>query len=194
MKNRASNIAFLLFGAALGGVCAWLYTARKYERIANEEIASVKDAFKKELQRSAPQKEIDERSIREKALEKPDLEEYAARLGREGYVGIDLSHNEKTETSDSNSGAESSKKIYVIPPEDYGESDGYQQISLTYYQDDVLADELGEPIPDAERLVGEDFASHFGEYEDDAVYIRNEELKTEYEILREYRDFSEEVE
>lgn len=194
MKHKFSNIAILLVGAAIGGACAWVLAARKYEGIANEEIASVKETFKRELQRSASQKEDDDLSIRKKALEKPDLEDYAARIHREGYIGIDPSPDGQKECPDSDGDTASAQKIHVIPPEDYGESDGYRQMSLTYYQDDVLTDELGEPIADAERLVGEDFSSHFGEYEDDAVYIRNDDLKIECEILREYSNFSEESE
>lgn len=43
---------------------------------------------------------------------------------------------------------------------------------------------------DIEDTVGEDFAEHFGEYEDDSVFIRNDRLRCDYEILRDNRSFS----
>ena len=65
------------------------------------------------------------------------------------------------------------------------EHDDYDTISLTYYSDNVLADEDNEIIEDVEGVVGEDSLNHFGEYEDDAVYVRNNARKVGSEkILR----------
>lgn len=84
---------------------------------------------------------------------------------------------------------------YVISPDDYGENDNYTQISLVYYAGDgVLADDEDEVVEDIEDTVGEDFAEHFGEYEDDSVFIRNDRLRCDYEILRDNRSFSDVVE
>ena len=44
-------------------------------------------------------------------------------------------------------------------------------------------DEDDSPIVDIEYLVGEDSLDHFGEYEDDSVFVRNDDLKTDFEIL-----------
>ncbi len=72
-----------------------------------------------------------------------------------------------------------------------GENDNYTQISLVYYAGDgVLADDEDEVVEDIEDTVGEDFAEHFGEYEDDSVFIRNDRLRCDYEILRDNRSFS----
>ena len=80
---------------------------------------------------------------------------------------------------------------YVIAPEKFMEHDDYDTISLTYYSDNVLADEDNEIIEDVEGVVGEDSLNHFGEYEDDAVYVRNDARKVDYEILLDQRKFSE---
>ena len=82
---------------------------------------------------------------------------------------------------------------YVIAPEKFMEHDDYDTISLTYYSDNVLADEDNEMIEDVEGVVGEDSLNHFGEYEDedDAVYVRNDARKVDYEILLDQRKFSE---
>ena len=84
------------------------------------------------------------------------------------------------------------KKPYVIPPEKFGEhEEKYTTASLTYYADGVLTDdEYDEPVDNIEELVG-DFASHFGEYEDDSVFVRNDITKCDYEILRDLRRYSE---
>lgn len=39
-------------------------------------------------------------------------------------------------------------------------------------------------------MVGLDYYTHFGEYEDDSVYIRNDAMKCDFEILADNRKFS----
>ena len=57
-------------------------------------------------------------------------------------------------------------------------------ISLTYYSGNgVLVDDNEEQVDNVEELVGEGSLKHFGEYEDDSVYVRNDERKCDYEIL-----------
>lgn len=46
-------------------------------------------------------------------------------------------------------------------------------------------------ITNVDEIVGEESLDHFGEYEEDTVYVRNEELETDFEILKDdsnYRD------
>ena len=80
---------------------------------------------------------------------------------------------------------------YVISPDDFGEFEDYEMITLTYFSDGVLTDDNKQRLDDAEDIVGKDFAEHFGEYEDDAVYIRNDERKCDYEIIRDLDSYSE---
>ena len=62
-------------------------------------------------------------------------------------------------------------KPYVISPEEFGEYEEYEKISLTYYGDQVLADENDELVEDVEGAVGFESLTHFGEYEDDSVFV-----------------------
>ena len=80
---------------------------------------------------------------------------------------------------------------YVISPDEFGELDDYETISLTYYSDKVLADDMDQVIDDYMVCVGNDFMNHFGEYEDDSVFIRNDARKCDYEILYDLRPYSE---
>ena len=53
---------------------------------------------------------------------------------------------------------------------------------------DLLLDELSGMVKmsyseDPTGIVGDDFKKHFGEYEDDCVYVRNDNLDIDYEIL-----------
>lgn len=85
-------------------------------------------------------------------------------------------------------------KPYIITPEEFSDGD-YNTETLTYWADGVVTDIDDEPLSDdqIEELIGEDSLTHFGEYEDDSVFVRNDRLRTDYEILadtRRYEDFS----
>lgn len=80
---------------------------------------------------------------------------------------------------------------YVITPEEFGENEDYNTVSLTYYADHILTYEDDEIVEDVDGLVGEDSLTHFGEYEDDSVFVRNDVCKTDYEILLDEREFME---
>lgn len=186
--SKATGFVIFVLGAAVGSVVTWQYTRKKYEQIAQEEIDSVKEIFSK--RESAADVEITDPEPHTakigKPEEKPDITEYAARLERDGY------------TNYSNVGAEQKKeeqetmeiKPYVISPEEFGEFEDYERISLSYYADQVLADEDDEKVDDVDNVVGLESLTHFGEFEDDSVFVRNDRLKCDYEILLDQRTYS----
>lgn len=185
--SKMTGFAMFVMGAAVGSAVTWQYTKRKYEQIAQEEIDSVKEVFSKrdpDAEIKIPASDSQPAKV-EKVAEKPDLLEYAARLENEGYVnysrGVDKS--EEQDAMDD--------KPYVISPEEFGEFEEYEKISLTYYADQILADENDELIEDVEDVVGMESLTHFGEYEDDSVFVRNDRLKCDYEILMDQRTYSE---
>lgn len=81
---------------------------------------------------------------------------------------------------------------YMISPDEYGDCEGYSCLSMTYFQgDDVLTDNDNKVVDDPCKYVMEDFADHFGDYEDDAIHVRNDKLKCDIEVLLDVRRFSE---
>ena len=76
---------------------------------------------------------------------------------------------------------------YTISPDDFGEEDGYETETLTYYADGILADDQDNLIESVDKMVGIESLDKFGEYEDDVVYVRNEQYKCDYEILLDLR-------
>lgn len=179
MNSSITFLAAFLSGAAVGAVVAWRYAREKYERIAQEEIDSVKETFARMENERKGDMAVKTVAESGKDSEKPSITEYAAILQRNGYVG-----------GKSNEDKEPVETIYVIPPEEFGEDEDYERISLTYYSDSVLADENEEMLEDVEDAVGFDSLNHFGEYEDDSVYVKNDIRKCYYEILLDERNYS----
>jgi hypothetical protein len=84
---------------------------------------------------------------------------------------------------------------YIIHRNEYFNDDmGFQShATLTYYQgDDVLCDEHDTPIYNVHKIVGELKFGH-GSNDPSIVYIRNEMLKAEYEVVLDSGMFQVEV-
>lgn len=170
MSTRNMDILNKVFifaaGVAIGSAVTWKYLTRVREEEFEEDI----------------EEEEEEELTPAGKLYDGDVVRYSKILKKESY---------KEEEDD-----EDMVKPYVIPPEDFGDPDvDYETKSLVMYADKVLVNEYGAVIEDVDNLVGRDSLNHFGEYEDDSVFVRNEELATDFEILldnRNYKDISEE--
>ena len=187
--NKLISVLMFATGAAIGSVVTWKLVKTKYEQLAQEEIESVKEIFSKREIDDIEDIEYDEYEFEDFQIDdnskvKPDIMEYAAKIQKESYQNY---ANESKEVRPMND-----KKPYVIAPEEYGELDNYQTKSLTYYDDEILTDDdTDEVIKDVDSIVGLESLKTFGEYEDDSVFVRNEKLKTDFEILLDVRKYSE---
>lgn len=197
MTNTLSKILAFAAGAALGSVVTWKLLDEKYKKIAQDEIDSVKEYYR-------GRQDDDEETQDEPVEEAPrftdeDRAEQASIVMREGYVDYASIHapekiilpediDPKNERFDEE--GKTVKGPYVIPPEEFGEVFEYDQYSMTYYADGVLTYEgEDDPIEDVDDLVGEASLHTFGKYEEDAVFVRNDLERAEYEILRDPRNF-----
>lgn len=179
MRNAMGLLIFAA-GAALGSVTTWYLVKEKYAQIAQEEIDSVKEVFSERGRKERVEKATDkiEKDQTKRVEKEMGMREYAAKLSEERY---------STDYADIQPDVE---KPYVISPDEFSELDDYTTISLTFYSDHILADDDDELIDDIEATVGVESLNHFGEYEDDSVFVRNDRLKCDYEILLDQRKYS----
>lgn len=183
--SKASSLFIFITGAALGSAVTWKILKDKYEQIAQDEIDSVKEVFaNKENKKTEEEKVVAEES---EHSDKPDLMDYAAKLRENGYTNY--SNSEVDAANLKKDGDNSVLEPYVISPDEFGENEEFEQISLTYYSDHILTDDNDEIIEDVEDVVGVESLNHFGEFEDDSVFVRNERLKCDYEILLDQQNY-----
>lgn len=197
MNDALSKIIIFASGGAVGVAVCRKYFKAKYERIANEEIESVKETF---LWRNTKEPVGAVHSVEESNTGI----EYHAKLNDLGKEIMERNEERKADrvaakdictkagyADYEDEGDDEMDEPYVIPPEELGES-GYEVESLTYYADGVLENDLGKVFDDAdiEGTVGIESLTHFGEYEDDSVFVRNDKLKTDYEILADVRRYA----
>lgn len=191
MKNLLCFVA----GAAIGSVVTWKLIEKKYKDLADEEIESVKETFKNRKSRITKDevKETVEKVINKFKEPKETVENIVT---SEGYYTEDEEETEEDDESNYTIDVDPGVEVivpYVITPEQFGEYDEYGTKTLTYYADNVLTDEIDSPITSDEMItmIGPDALDHFGEYEDDSVYIRDEMNEMDYEILKSEKMFSE---
>lgn len=189
------NLLYFVTGAAIGSVVTWKLIEKKYKDLADEEIESVIETFKNRKPRITKD-EVKETV--EKVINKwKDPKETVADIVTAERYSIE-NEEEIDEDDESNYTVNVDNDIevvtpYVITPEQFGEYNEYGTKTLTYYADNVLTDEIDNPITSDEMvtMIGPDALDHFGEYEDDSVYIRDETNEMDYEILKSEKMFSE---
>ena len=161
---------FLTFaaGGAAGFFAANKLMKQKYEQLVQDEIDSVKAAFRKD--HPLPEK-------KSKPTEK-ERKEYSQHIAKLGYT------EEKKPSP--------KQEPHVISPDEFGDQDDYDEISLTYYADGTVTDDNDRAMSEdeIEETIGKDSLTHFGEYEDDSVFVRNDRLKADYEILMDQRSYA----
>lgn len=219
MNNR--EVIFLGGGLALGLVSGMLimrgHLKDKYERIAQEEIDSVKQRYRL-LRKEGLENPRDSISI--KGEVESNYHEALNDLGytREGSEDdgmfadsppgvpipprdnskqdqeLDLSDDDEWDWLLSN---RDPSKPYIISVDEYMlENDHFDKETLAYYEeDDTLCDTSDRPIDDPESVVGNDPLLRFGTGSGDKniVYVRNESTSVDYEIIRDERAYTEVV-
>lgn len=200
------NFFTFVTGLVIGSVVTYVIVKDKFEKIAQEEIDSVKEVFGRRVEKETDKKvekiakkEVEKirkeyneydnltknytsysKNKTEESIEDAEYEEVC----ENDEDGVELDEIERASDYD---------RPYIIEPQEFGALDGYSLITLYHYSDNVLADDCDELVEDLDDVVGEDYASHFGEYEDDCVYVRNDRLKADYEICRDLRKYSDVV-
>ena len=183
MNSKITFIIGTIVGAGIGVAGTYSYFKDKYEKLAEEDFNS-RRVFDED-KNDESEEPVTEKTADSRTVDKPSIAEYAARLQKEGYVNYNDMQDKKQEQEIV------ADRPYVIQPSDFGEFDDYEKISLTYTADGVLLDDMNEIVDDIEETVGEDSLEHFGEYEDDSVYVRNDVKKCDYEILLDQRCYKE---
>ena len=174
MNERLTNLIIFAVGTAVGSAVTYTLLKTKFEQMAQDEIEEVRNLYLKKTE------ELNE-SNKETSSESK-VSEYEKALNGLKYMNdIDDKKEEEVMKED---------KPYVISPNEFGELDGYETNSLTYYADGVLTDDTNTVIDNVDEVVGTDSLTRFGEYEDDSVFVRNDRHECDYEILLDNRRFS----
>lgn len=202
-KSIFGVIGFVL-GAAAGSLVTWKLIEKKYMDMADDEIRSVKEMY---LHRDTVKSVVDALTP-EEPEKAPELTDEGKQLVDKlndltaSYVSVDEKPDytvysqakEKHNVFDDAMPEEPEVKHdepYIIDPTEFGEFSEYEQRELTYYKDGVICENDTDMIDPYDILGDIDVSDHFGEYENDRVFVRDDRRQVDYEILRDERTFME---
>lgn len=176
------NIFIFLAGGAVGAAITAKLVEKYYRETANQEIEDVVNYFKNKV------KELEnvEKGFEEEKVEIGETEKQTPKNKMEQIIKSE-NYNSNEEVISTH--IESITGIEIIDPVEYGEEDEFDTKSWMYYADGILTNEFDQIVGSPEEFIG-DALSHFGDIEEDSVYVRNRANNTDYEILRSEKEFN----
>lgn len=191
MNDKLSSVIIFCGGVFIGGFLTWDFFKTKYEKIADEEIASVKETFEHREPRPDKNYKVEEELKGNDSYinVSPGVAERIIQIidsnGYRNYSNTAIETDKKGGTADMEL-----KQPYVITPEQYEDNVDYTKVSLTWYNDEVLEDDWGNVL-DPDDVIGSDALKTFGQYEKDSVFVRDDDEQIDYEVLLDTRSYKE---
>jgi len=210
------SIALVVGGMLIGGGTATLILKKHYQRILEEEIASVKAAYKADTVNLKKQNldlldQVTQPKTTQDEMDKPLSEEDIMKLSvsklisDQGYGGGVIDEDEAPRfrlydrTTDNFNPAEeerSEDEPYVISVAEFqNDEEDYDKITVRYFEDDetLVGEMRKDPLPI--ESAGAVNLTRFGVGSDDPniLYIRNEKLEIDFEVIRDDGSYTESV-
>ena len=176
-------------GAVTGSLVSWYFTKKKYETLAENEIAKMREGYRKK-----------NKELADRARVKPNISEVVNDRITIHQDDVDLAEKEEnliakyaeeSEPTGEENISPNDDVIEFIDDSEFASMNGYEKINLVLYEDDVLANEMSDDIVLVEDTVGQQAIDDFKHYNPEAFYVRNNQLMTEYEITRDHRTYEE---
>lgn len=175
--NKGSVIFAFALGAAAGAIITKKLLKNKYEELVQEEVEAIRALYeKKKDTEEAPKPEKEAKS-------EAEAEEDRSKTAEE-YVEQLKKYNASVRKEDVEL-----QEAHIIDYDDFGTD--YDTATLTYYADGILVEEPSGAIKSIKKTIGEESLTHFDdEGEEEAIYVRNDYLELDFEVLRDYRKYS----
>jgi hypothetical protein len=193
----------LLVGAVCGGAAGCVFMKQKYSQIADEEIASVMARYSQEMDKHSAEQKAETAKKAEEALK--------------SYSSEDEDEDEDEDSEDSNDKSQDTKgrddtasairhaekvmsqkarktpKPYVIEESVFNSANNpHKRGTLYYFLDGAITNDNFKPLSleDIDELVGRESLTYFSD-DTDIVFVRNEALSMDYEIVMQGRNYAE---
>lgn len=191
MKVFKTVMIFML-GVGLGSGATYFLVKEVLEREAEEQIEEVREHYR------AKEQEVDETAKADAHLvSKLDCEKKATVIQYNNFVKKHYAPPVETDAAEEEDPEEVNEDEgwpivptfeypgpYVITEEEFSEDFlHHEKLSLTYYTDDeTLSDDKETIVDDVNGIVGESAIKEL--YKESTVFVRNERIGIDYEIMR----------
>lgn len=220
MKIMIGNLLIFASGILIGGALVDIYykhkaskenaTPKKEEPVeedpfeslakASDRATSSMNELTKSLSGYSSESHEENKKRVDFQLHKPDIDTYLSRYGKDSFLAddddsdgdiIDHSAEEDSEPNEKFFGDPDAEPV-IIRPEEFGRDPSYETMTLLSYTDGLISDDAFELIEDVRGAIG-DAVQHMGEFEEDAIHVRNDRLKIYYEVLRSEKSYQDDI-
>ena len=196
MNDKVKCVISFISGAISGSVVSIIFVKKKWQKEFDDkrnEMISYYEKEKEKVKRELPEKKEEPEKVQ---LDKPEqsekeqgVEESERIIQKFNYAKISTPERTKNESPILND-SEYSKDPYEIDGREFGTQEMYGMVTLYLYDDGELLTEKYELLSDddIENYIGSKMLEKFATKRDadpelDSFYVRNDRLKTDYEIL-----------
>lgn len=190
MNDKVKCIISFISGAVSGSVVSIIFVKKKWQKEFDDkrnEMISYYEKEKEKVKKELPEKE--EKEPPEPKEKEQGVEESERIIQKFNYAKISTPERTINKSPILND-SEYSKDPYEIDGREFGTQEMYGMVTLYLYDDGELLTEKYELLSDddIENYIGSKMLEKFATKRDadpelDSFYVRNDRLKTDYEIL-----------
>lgn len=206
---KYEKLIIFLAGVAVGTSAACFVLKPYLEQQMNEKIESVEMAFKARNTRNDARNVQDIKGT-DKTLKNSDYEASKVILEQKvdhfGYnsikhavldeeTGLDVGDIEDKYAEEESPNDDGKRAPYVIDADEFAANTPYNnQVTMMYFpHQKILVDDITGEFEDIESSVGQINMNLLADGDEDVVYIRNDNLSIDYEVIRSASDYNPET-
>ena len=174
-------------GLAIGAVAGACVIKNKVLADAKEEIEEVREYYRSKAV-EATNEVVEE--VKEVVEEVKEVKEVVQEIKNGSDKRTYVNYNKLASTYKPQEEPTRFDDPFIIDPSEFGEDPEYDTMTLTYFADGVLVDDVDEVIEEPDIVVGLENLKVFEEFGASSIYVRNDIYKTDYEVIRDDWNYS----
>lgn len=163
----AGSVIGFVLGTVVGGLVTYFATKNKIQAKADAEIEEVRDIYEKMTLEHNKEKKKEEEPVKNDKVK--------------------VMHHRILTESEKKDEESKKAKPRIIPMESFVEDEAYDKETLIYYEEDGVLTDQYDHVLDVDMTIGKESLNHFGEEEEDILYVRNDKLMIDYDVVLEHR-------
>lgn len=192
MGDKVVKVLIFATGVVVGSIMTARLIKDKYEKIAESEIADMRDYYNEKRKKLSVLTEDTISKEESSGITDDEKEEYDRQLTNYNKMfvsGEETKNVVEEEEDNEESDDDEDNGITLLHPQEFGTLDDYETAFLEYYTDGYVIDEFGDVVDDPERLLGKEALGAIGKYSEDVIHVRNESEMTDFEVLKIAHDY-----
>ena len=174
-------------GLAVGAVAGACVIKNKVLADAKEEIEEVREYYRSKSVEATDEVAEEVKEVKEVVEE---VKEVVQEIKNDSNKRTYVNYNKLASTYKPQEEPTRFDDPFIIDPSEFGEDPEYDTMTLTYFADGVLVDDVDEVIEEPDIVVGLENLKVFEEFGASSIYVRNDIYKTDYEVIRDDWNYS----